>query len=414
MTTISTAEPDRNTDAAKPTVRLISSSRLDVIDLVRGLVMVIMALDHVRDFFAPAGFDPTDLSRTTAAWFFTRWISHYCAPVFVFLAGTGAFLYGCRGRTKSEVAAFLFTRGLWLVFLELTLVNLGWSFNFQYQFVLLQVIWVIGWSMVTLSALIFLPTWLVAALGLLLIGGHNYFAGARGEELIPIRWLRAFLLSGDQFQIEVPGWHVVRVVLAYPLLPWLGVMCAGYGFGALWLLPPKRRRPLIAGLGVAATLLFLVLRYLNGYGDLFRWSEQSSNLFTFLSFINCWKYPPSLLFVLMTLGPAMIVLALFDRPTGPVSGWFVLFGRVPLFYYLLHVPLIHIVAIICANDRYGETAFLLKNPLFFDRQAMPSGYGYGLPIIYMVWIGIVLALHPACEWFAYVKRRWPTWWLSYL
>jgi uncharacterized membrane protein len=388
--------------------------RLDAIDLLRGVVMVLMALDHTRGFLSDARFNPVDLSQTTAALFLTRWVTHFCAPVFVFLAGTGAFLSATRGKTRPQLAWFLLTRGLWLVVLEFTLVHLGWFFNLEYRLLFGQVIWAIGCSMMLLAALVFLPAWAVTALGVALIACHNLFDGVRADSLGPFRWLWEVLHSGSFVEGPLELWPGSYLFVAYPVLPWLGVMAAGYGFGQLWLLDRGVRRWWLLGLGAGLTLLFVALRAVNRYGDPFPWTEQPGGLFTFFSFINCTKYPPSLLFLLMTLGPAIAALALFDRPAGPLGRVFVIFGRVPLFYYLLHAPLIHLVALGLAAARYGEVAFMFQNVAMAGPRQLPAGYGYGLPVVYLVWLGVVVMLYPVCRWFARLKSRRRAMWLGYL
>ena len=383
--------------------------RLESIDILRGTVMVLMALDHVRDFLSDARFNPEDLTRTTVALFFTRWVSHFCAPVFVFLAGTGAFLYGDRGRTRPQLAWFLLTRGLWLVVLELTLVHLGWFFNCRYEVVTGQVIWAIGLSMVVLAALVFLPTWVVTAVGVALVCGHNLLDGIDVRELGWFREPYAVMRGGGPLQ----PWPGFAFIVAYPLLPWLGVMAAGYGFGAVWRLDQTSRRRWLLGLGATLTALFIILRAVNVYGDPRPWSEQPNGLFLLMSFLNCWKYPPSLLYVLMTLGPAILALAWLDRGVGAIGRPLAVFGRVPLFYYLLHLPVIHSAALILAYIQHGETAFLCNHPLFIGPDELPDGYGYSLPIVYVIWLGVVLILYPPCAWFAAVKGRRRDGWLSY-
>jgi uncharacterized membrane protein len=373
-----------------------------------------MALDHVRDFLSNARFNPLDLSRASAALFLTRWVTHFCAPVFVFLAGTGAFLHATRGKTRRQLAWFLLSRGLWLVALEFTLIHLGWFFNFEYRLLLGQVIWAIGCAMVALAGLVFLPAWAVTALGVALIAGHNLFDGVRADSLGSARWLWVVLCSGSFFGGPLQPWPGVYFFVAYPLLPWLGVLAAGYGFGRLWLLDRGPRRRRLLGLGAGLTLLFLALRAVNRYGDPFPWSSQPGGLLTLLSFLNCWKYPPSLSFVLMTLGPAILLLGLCDRPLGRVGGVLVTFGRVPLFYYLLHLPLIHLVALGLACLRYEDVSFMFHNVAFAGPAQLPAGYGYGLPVVYGAWLGVVLGLYPVCRWFAEVKRRRGAGWLSYL
>src|SRR5829696_8085621 len=301
----------------------MTGRRIDSIDLLRGIVMVIMMLDHTRDFIHNAAlqFDPTDLSRTNIALFLTRWITHFCAPVFVFLAGTGAYLQLARGKSKAELSRFLITRGLWLIFLELTVVKLGVFFNPDIRFLgFLQLIWVIGVSMIVLAALIYLPKSVIAALGLLMIALHNlldsiHVVGWRGpgsptpglgEKL----WI---LLHQAFYAFPLVGDNSPVIAVIYPLIPWVGVMAVGYAFGALYQLDAQRRRRLLLSIGGAATALFIILRAINVYGDPSPWSQQKNVVYTALSFLATSKYPPSLLFLLMTLGPAIAALALFEK-----------------------------------------------------------------------------------------------------
>jgi uncharacterized membrane protein len=396
--------------------RLDVRPRLDAVDFVRGVVMVVMALDHVRDFFHAyaKSFDPLDPSKTWTLLFFTRWVTHFCAPTFVFLAGTGAFLSTRRGKSKPELARFLLTRGLWLVLLELTLVRFGWFFNFDYHVAIAQVIWAIGWSMVVLAGLVFLPTRVIAAFGLALIFLHNLLDGLSAESFGSFRWLWVVL---HEQNILMP-WPGYATFVAYPLVPWVGVMAVGYAFGSLLTLERGRRRRTLLLIGGAAVLLFVLLRAANVYGDPTPWASQARGAwYTFLSFLNTQKYPPSLLFLLMTLGPSIIAVALFDREGGPgrLARPFVVFGRVPLFYYLLHVPLMHLVAVIFAYVKYGRAEWLFMNwPPPGQPQPEPPGYGYDLWVVYLVWLGVVAALYPLCRWFARVKRRRRDAWLSYL
>jgi uncharacterized membrane protein len=385
--------------------------RLAAIDLVRGLVMILMALDHTRDFFSDARFDPTDLTRTTGALFLTRWVTHFCAPVFVFLAGTGAYLYGTRCRSRTRLAWFLLSRGLWLVVLEFTLVYLGWAFRLDYQLLIGQVIWAIGASMVVLAGLVFLPAPVVLAIGVVLVAGHGLQGAVRPEQIEP--WLGPWTILLRGGPVELP--QDVRVYIAYPLLPWLGVMALGYGLGPVWRLDIARRRLWLVAIGLTLCGAFIALRAINGYGDPRPWSPQASFLFSVFSFLNCTKYPPSLLFVLMTLGPALLALAWFDRATpGPWSRPLVTFGRVPLFYYLLHVPLIHMVAVVVALACCGEAGFLFQHIFVTRPSEIPAGYGFGLPVVYLVWLGVVVALYPPCHWFAVLKQKRSDAWLSYL
>jgi uncharacterized membrane protein len=381
--------------------------RLDSVDMLRGLVMVVMALDHVRDFLheATPRFDPTDLSRTDTALFLTRWVTHFCAPVFVFLAGTGAFLSLSRGKTRGEASRFLLTRGLWLVLLELTVVRLAWTFDPTYSVTPGQVIWAIGWSMVALSVLIRLPAWAVGAFGVAVIALHNLLDPVQSATFGRLDWLWAILHTGEPFEV-LQGRRFIPV---YPLLPWVGVMAAGYGFGRVLLLGRERRHRLLLRLGVGLTLAFVALRASNLYGDPAPWLVQGTGVFTFLSFINTQKYPPSLLFLLMTLGPALLALRLFDREAGPASRPLVTFGRVPLFYYVLHLFLIQAVAVGFAVARYGRGLGEA-----FAGGRLPADYGYDLWVVYAVWLGVVAALYLPCRRFARLKQRRRDVWLSYL
>lgn len=384
-------------------------SRNDAIDLLRGLVMVIMALDHVRDFFSNHVGDPTqDLATTTPGLFFTRWITHFCAPVFVFLAGTSAFLAGTR-RTRPELARFLLSRGLWLLVVEVTLVRWGWLFQLGFQMIVIQVIWTLGMSMILMAGLIFLPTRAVGAIGIALIAGHDLLDGLHAADFGRWSWLWNAL---HERTVLKPEGHVV--LLVYPLIPWPGVMAAGYAFGTLYTRPAEERRRVLLRLGAALTLAFVVVRGLDGYGDPHPWTSQRTPLLTFFSFLACSKYPPSLAYLLMTLGPAIIFLGLVDGIAARWTRPFVTFGRVPFFYYVLHVPLLHTAAIGVGALVYGAGA----SAAFAHKILLPPAeygrYGFSLPVVYAAWLLVVLTLYPLCRWFAGVKARSRAAWLSYL
>lgn len=413
-----------STDKNPPQTR----NRFDGIDLLRGVVMVIMALDHCRGNFTNFRLDPTNLNDTTPAMFLTRWLTHYCAPTFVFLAGTGAFLYGRRCSNKFQLSWFLLSRGLWLVFLELTVIRFSWISNFDYSFAFGQVIWAIGWSMVVLALLVFLPISVVTSLGIVMIVFHNLFDGIKAEDCGDFGWLWIILHTGQHLTdkhlsiMQSCCFHPI-----YPLIPWIGVMAAGYGFGALWLLEPKVRRREILGLGLALTLTFVALRYTNLYGDKVvaakdagivpgsPWKPFDSPWYTIFSFINCQKYPPALLFLLMTLGPAIAATALFDRPAGPVGRFFLIYGRVPLFFYLLHWYLLRLTVLAIAYARFGHADWYFENPPKLGMpDPRPLTHGFDLWAVYLIWIAVVLALYYPCRWFESVKRRRKDFWLSYL
>jgi uncharacterized membrane protein len=390
--------------AAKP-------DRLDSIDLLRGAVMIIMALDHVRDFFSERLFeDPTDLSKTTPGIFLTRWITHYCAPTFIFLAGTAAYLSRARGKSTGQLSRFLFTRGLWLAVMEVTINRAMWWFNYDLHHHGAGVFWAIGWSMVVLAGLVWLPTCAVTAFGVLMIAAHNRLDGLTAEQVGLPDWLWVILHSpGDATLVGDFTFGT-----GYCLIPWCGVMAAGYGLGALFGLPRPQRRPRLLGLGIALTVGFIALRYANVYGDPRPWAEQSSPMWTLFSFLNCTKYPPSLLYVLMTLGPALIALAVFDRPLGPLAQPVITFGRVPFFFYILHIPLIHGGAIALDYVRFGWSPLAGGGPWDVHEGQVPADYGVGLPAVYLIWVGVVFVLYLPCQWFAAVKRRRRDAWLSYL
>lgn len=367
--------------------------------------MVLMALDHVRDHLHRGAFfyDPTDLSRASAALFLTRWVTHFCAPVFVFLAGTGTSLWA-RGKSRGEVSRYLLTRGLWLIVLELTVINWEWQMGVRFDFIVGQVIWALGWSMLVLAILVHLPPIATIAFGGLLIVGHNLFDGVDPATLGSFATLwRVLHVQGP---IAWASGHTFMVM--YPLVPWIGVMAVGYAFGALYSAPAAARRAPIMMWGLLLTAGFVVLRALDAYGDPGRWSPQPDRLFTVLSFLNCQKYPPSLLFLLMTLGPALLLLGWLERGTPRLLRPLIVFGRVPLFYYIVHLALIDALSVACAVLRYGS-----RTPEVFAK-GPPADWGFGLPIVYLAWVGVVGALYPLCRWYAGIKARSRSRWLSYL
>lgn len=381
--------------------------RIDSVDFLRGLVIVVMALDHVRDYTTAVRFDPLDLTQSDAALFLTRWITHFCAPVFVFLAGTSAGFQAAAGKSKAELARFLATRGLWLIFLELTIIYVGWTFNFTPS-AFLQVIWAIGASMIVLAGLVFLPVWAISAFAAVLILGHNAFDAVSAAQFAapttgagPVAWM---FLHHMGFTLIGPA----PVFVAYPLVPWVGVMALGYVFAGVYRMGEGERRTFLLRAGLAAIAAFAILRGFNIYGDPQPWSAQSGPLKSALSFVNTSKYPPSLLFLLMTLGPAMIVLALAERWRGAVHDFFVAFGRVPLFFYVVHIYLAHAAAVALAVAQGFPATALLVHFLF-----LPQGYGYGLGVVYLVWFALIAALYPACLWFGRLKKRSRAWWMSY-
>ena len=390
-------------------------TRLLSIDALRGLVMVIMALDHVRDFFHADAmlFSPTDLSRTTTILFSTRWITHYCLPVFMFAAGMGVYLYG-RSRSRGQLSRFLWTRGLWFIALELTVMQFAYNFNFSLRFlILLLILWIFGICLLAMAALVYVPVRWLAALSVAVILLHNCLDGIRAQQFGAAA--RAWNLLHQPGVIPVAG---KLVLVTYTFLPWIGVMAAGFCFGRVFQQEPTARRRVMLRLGLAMTTAFIALRAWNHYGDPAPWAHQKSVLFTALSFLNCTKYPRSLDFLLMTLGPALLVLAWFDRLTFKPANPLVVFGRVPMFYFILHFYLIHVLAVLGAWLRYGSSAArFVFNPLPSmggPRALFPPNFGYSLWTTYGVWLLVVVLLYPVCRWFANVKATRRDWWLSYL
>jgi uncharacterized membrane protein len=407
---------DLENSAERPNATLVAigRARIQSVDILRGLIMIIMVLDHVRDFFHNGAqhFSPTDLGETTPALFFTRWITHFCAPTFMFLAGVSAYLQCRRGKSRGDVARFLWTRGLWLVLLELTWVRwAGWRMNFGNDQIFLWVIWALGFSMIALAGLIFIPWRTLLAVSLTVIVAHNALDAINPTQLGTVAWLWNVL--------HVPGSVEVgdtKILTTYPLIPWVFVMSAGYCFGRVMDLESDERRRLLFWLGSGLVATFLILRWTNLYGDPSPWSRQRTLLLTAASFANCTKYPPSLLFLFMTLGPGIVALGFLERVHLMEQNPLVVFGRVPLFYYLVHLPLIHGLAIAMSLLRYHRAGFMFDNPpsLWGSASIFPADYGYSLVSVYVIWICVVLALYPACRWFADLKQSSPAPLLSYL
>jgi len=391
------------------TTAVHARTRIQSVDLLRGLVMIVMALDHVRDFFylgACCG-DPSNPATTTVALYLTRFVTHFCAPVFVLLAGTSAYLWGAsRQRTRGQLSRFLATRGLWLIAIEITVVRFAILFNLDYTQQFLQVIWAIGWSMIALAALVFLPRGAIVTFAIVTIAGHNLLDGIGPTPFQSIVRGPGSLDAGDWLWSIV---HVPNPPIIYPLVPWIGVMALGFALGPVIRRDEGSRRRALLTIGTAMAIAFIGIRALNGYGDPSPWSPQRSTVFTALSFLNTTKYPPSLSFLLMTLGPALVLLALVDRARGPVVRFVTTYGRVPFFYYVLHFYLIHALALAAAALTGFDIDRFRTFPFFF-----PPEYGFSLPVVYLIWIGVVLALYVPCRWFANVKARRTEAWLSYL
>jgi len=378
--------------------------------------MIIMALDHVRDFVHRGAMSasPTDLATTTPILFLTRWVTHLCAPTFMLTAGLGAFLWWQRGRTKTQLSVFLLSRGAWLMLLEVTVMRWAYDFDLVRRYpVLLLVLWVLGLCMIGLAGLVWLPIPALATLSLAVITLHNGL-----DHVTADRFGNA---AGAWNLLHQPGAFVIAgtpVIVGYPLIPWIAVMTLGFCAGPLFLMERQRRRRRLVAIGAAAVVWFVAERAINGYGDPVPWATQPSPVYTVLSFLNTTKYPPSLDFLLMTLGPALLALAWLDRPGLRPSNPLVVFGRVPLFYFVLHFYLAHLAAVLLAFARYGGSAWTFvfhRVPSMGGPATLfPPRFGEDLWVVYLVWGVIVLALYPACRWFGNLKARRREWWFGYL
>jgi uncharacterized membrane protein len=386
--------------------------RLAAIDVLRGLVIVLMVLDHVRDFLHidAASFDPLDPARTTAWLYATRWITHFCAPTFILLAGVSAWLQRARGRSERALSWFLLTRGLWLVLLECTVQGVGWSFSVPYL-LFLQVIWVIGCSMIGLAACVWLPRSLVLVLGALMIAGHNLLDPIAAASWGRYEYLFEFLHAPGLWRHDGAPY----ALLVYPLIPWFGVMMLGYGLGPVFCAPPPQRDRLLLALGGALLATFLVLRLTNLYGDPHPWMAQASSARTVMDFLRVEKYPPSLLYLCATLGPVLLLVPWIERWRGAPARFFTVFGAVPLFAYVLHIYLGHALGIVLRwltgqslAGQFDELRVRVLHP------EVLYGSGFSLGVVYFAWIGTVLALYPLCRWYGALRARRRDWWLSYL
>ena len=398
------------TDAVTPPVT--EKTRIYSIDLLRGLVMILMALDHTRDFIHAEAFtrDPLDPASTTPLLFFTRFITHYCAPVFVLLAGVSIYLQSLR-KPQGELSVFLLKRGLWLIFVELILITFAWTFDFRFTMFVMQVIWAIGISMVFMSVVIRLPYWLIVTLGLIIALGHNVFDFV--ETTHSGFWWDLLRNGNFAFHELLPG---RQIVIIYPFLPWLGLMMLGYGLGKIFepSVSVERRRKFLINTGMGLIFLFVALRYLNVYGDPHPWSVQPEGWRTLLSFMNVHKYPPSLLFFCITLGPALILLAVFEKTSNALSKAISVYGRVPFFYYILHFYILHTLATILFLTRGHSFSEGVQSIFGIPFNFLIQGEGYSLGIVYLVWILMVVALYPLCKWFSELKKKSGHWGMSYL
>jgi uncharacterized membrane protein len=388
--------------------------RIQSIDIVRGVIMLIMALDHTRDFFHIAGMrsDPTDMATTTPILFFTRWITHYCAPNFVFLSGISAYLAGTR-RTKSELSGFLIKRGLWLILVEVVLLSLAFSANPLYNVIILQVLWAIGVSMVLLGLLVRLPVKVIALIGLLIFFGHDlldYVTMPKEGTTARILDNLFFVAQGSIIQLNKT--HFIFDL--YAVVPWTGVMLVGYSFGSIFTktFDPERRKKILRYTGIAAVALLIVLRLINKYGDPNPWSVQRSGMYTLLSFLNVSKYPPSLLYLFITIGPALIILSFTENVQNKVTAVFTTYGNVPFLYYIMHFYLLRFIGILL----FFVEGFTSSQIINRDSGSLfqPKGFGVNLLGVYIIWLLVISMLYFPCRWFAKYKKTHNQWWLSYL
>ena len=391
----------------------LDKKRITSVDLLRGVIMIIMALDHTREFFHSAALtsNPLDLSTTTPVLFFTRWITHICAPVFVFLSGTSAFLQSAR-KSKKELSIFLITRGLWLIIAEVTIVNLLFSFDITYSAIALEVIWAIGISMVILGLVIWLPFEIILAIGLLIVLGHNVLDFYEREQTTPFS-------AGYNLMHRV-GFHSLsdnhQLLILYPFLPWTGLMMLGYCLGKVLRNNNEiYRKKFLTITGISVIVLFIILRFINVYGDPFRWSVQGNGFYTFLSFINASKYPPSLFFIAMTIGPALLLMAWWDNIQNRITKIISVYGRVPFFYFLIHFFLIHLfstISFFMRGHSFAEDTADLSTPFI---KFIKESEGVQLRYCYLIWLAIVVILYPLCKWYDnYKTRHKEKKWLSYL
>ena len=419
---MATASERVGSAATGSNIRTLSASRVESVDLLRGLVMVVMALDHSREFFTYIRTPPEFLAQTSLLLFFTRWITHFCAPAFFFLAGTGAFLSASRGKKTIEIASSLAKRGAWLILLEVTIIDFGWTFVPGMVFA--GVVYALGACMIILALLVWLPARWVGIVGLAIIVFHHLFDRVKPEAFGPLKYLWIVL--------HKPGFYPITdnvfFINLYVLVPWCGVMAAGYGLGVILLKSPEVRRKWLFGIGLMATVLFVLLRFTHGYGQppagaglmsatVGPYVPQATLSKSIIAFLNVNKYPPSLQFLLMTLGPALMLLAWFDRlDLSAPRNWFwrkiLVYGQVPMFYYILHIWLLHIIALGVAMVRGQSYGWLLHGGIFTGKNPNDV-YGYGLPVVYLVWITVVVALYPLCAWYAEYKRTHRQWWLRY-
>jgi uncharacterized membrane protein len=391
----------------------ISTKRVYSIDVLRGIVMIIMALDHVRDYFhyTAATDSPTNLLTTTPWLFFTRFITHFCAPTFVFLAGISAYLSG-QNKTRRQLSLSLIKRGAWLVVVEIIVVTLGWTFDPLYHILIIQVIWAIGISMIILGLFIWLPVNIILVSGLAIIFFHNLLDGVGMDAQGNVGPLWNLLHYGNFKSIELGRGHIAIVIYAF--LPWTGIMLTGYGLGKIFIstFTSAARRRILFISGTGFLILFFILRFVNQYGDQDHWYIQGNLIFSCLSYLNVSKYPPSLDYICLTIGVAMIILGLLDRISRDSFKFLRVFGRIPFFFYVVHIYLIHIMAVILFYvEGYPSKDIAPQHLPFYFR---PDHFGFGLPAVYLLWFAVIMILYPLCSWYDNYKTTHKQWWLSYM
>jgi len=385
-----------------------TKNRVLSIDVLRGLVMILMVLDHVRDFWSFTSFSPEDLEQTFGTLFYSRWITHFCAPAFVFLSGVSAYLHmTTKGMEKKELSKFLVTRGLWLILIEVTWVSFAWQL-WTYDSFYLQIIWAIGMCMIILSVLIHLPKKLILALSLIMIFGHNLLDGIEPETFGDLYWL--WNIFHNQTYVVTPNLPIRGFLAGYPLIPWIGVMALGYVMGSIFTQEMEKRHKDLLKIGAGAIALFIVLRYLNVYGDTSEWASQDRGFaYTLMSFLNTEKYPPSLLFLLMTLGPSLFLMPLMDKMTGRIGGFLQIYGKVPFLFYILHLPMVHVSSYILYYFFYTE-----EGSSFRSHSSWSPAYEPSMIRWYLMTVFFVLLFYYPCKWFGEYRRTHNHWWLSYI
>jgi len=401
------AEDSSSSATLKMTARL---PRIETVDLLRGLLMILMALDHARDFFSGAGVNPTDPLRSWPALFATRWVTHLCAPGFVALAGTSVYLQRARGKSQAEIARLLLTRGLWLIFLELTLISFSWSLTFSAPF--FQVIWAVGVAMVLLAGLQYLPAKAVGAIGAAIVVLHNLLEPIDPSSLGS--WGNLYTLMVGRGPLIFHGQPFGFV--AYSAIPWTGAICLGYAFGPVVLARLSFWRRVLPGIVLLAA--FALLRIFSSYGDATRWQPLANPVQSAMSFMNLQKYPPSLEYYLATFGVLLILYAIFDSAVqhnwaNPLRSFIKTYGEVPFFYYIPHIWLLHAATVLVALVT-GQDWHIWLQPRVIFLSGPPPGWGFGLPFVYAIWAAVVLALYLPCRWFRSYKSHHRDWWLSYL